>query len=65
MLKRYLRTALTLVHREYCTGGLPVEYAMVPPNYADQRTGLAKQIGLANRPPPRQLEEKHNCRSLR
>ncbi|MEE3622980.1 MucR family transcriptional regulator [Nitrospirillum sp. BR 11752] len=50
MLKRYLRTAYNLTPDEYrAKWGLPADYPMVAPNYAEQRSGLAKQIGLGSR----------------
>ncbi|MEA1647839.1 MucR family transcriptional regulator [Nitrospirillum sp. BR 11164] len=50
MLKRHLRTAYGLSPEEYREKwGLPVDYPMVAPNYAEQRSGLAKAIGLGTR----------------
>ena len=47
MLKRYLRSQYGLTPEEYKTRwGLPHDYPMVAPNYAAQRSKLAKQIGL-------------------
>ncbi|SFS12296.1 MucR family transcriptional regulator [Sphingomonas jatrophae] len=50
MLKRYLMTRYQLTPEQYRTKwGLPADYPMVAPNYADQRRDLAKQIGLGTR----------------
>jgi len=47
MLKRYLRSRYNLSPEEYRTKwGLPADYPMVAPNYAAQRSKLAKKIGL-------------------
>lgn len=47
MLKRYLRSQYGLTPEEYkARWGLPHDYPMVAPNYAAQRSKLAKQIGL-------------------
>lgn len=49
MLKRHLRTAYNLTPEEYRNKwGLPADYPMVAPNYARQRSALAKKIGLGN-----------------
>ena len=50
MLKRHLKTAYNMspeVYRE--RWGLPSDYPMVAPNYARQRSRLAKEIGLGTR----------------
>ena len=50
MLKRHLKTSYNLSPEEYRERwGLPPEYPMVAPNYAKQRSKLAKQIGLGTR----------------
>ena len=50
MLKRHLRTAFNLTPAEYRgKWNLPSDYPMVAPNYAKQRSRLAKQIGLGTR----------------
>jgi predicted transcriptional regulator len=50
MLKRHLKTAYNLTPEEYRERwGLPADYPMVAPNYAKQRSKLAKQIGLGTR----------------
>jgi predicted transcriptional regulator len=50
MLKRHLRTAFDMTPEEYRERwDLPSDYPMVAPNYANQRSRLAKQIGLGTR----------------
>jgi predicted transcriptional regulator len=50
MLKRHLKTAYNMTPEEYRERwGLPPDYPMVAPNYAKQRSQLAKQIGLGSR----------------
>lgn len=47
MLKRHLRTAFGLSPDDYRKKwGLPSDYPMVAPNYANQRSEFAKKIGL-------------------
>ena len=47
MLKRYINTRYGMSPDEYRRKwGLPADYPMVAPNYADQRRDLAKKIGL-------------------
>jgi len=47
MLKRHLRTAYGMSPEEYRDRWqLPPDYPMVAPNYAKQRSKLAKEIGL-------------------
>lgn len=49
MLKRHLRTAYNMTPEEYRQKwGLPPDYPMVAPNYARQRSSLAKKIGLGS-----------------
>ena len=51
MLKRYLKTNYDMTPDEYrARWGLPVDYPMVAPNYAEKRRELAKQIGLGRKP---------------
>lgn len=53
MLKRHLATAYGLSPEEYREKwGLPADYPMVAPNYARQRSSLAKKIGLGKRRVP-------------
>jgi predicted transcriptional regulator len=50
MLKRHLKTAYNLTPEQYRDRwGLPSDYPMVAPNYARQRSRLAKEIGLGTR----------------
>ena len=50
MLKRHLKTAYNMSPEAYRERwGLPPEYPMVAPNYARQRSQLAKEIGLGTR----------------
>lgn len=50
MLKRHLKTAYNMTPDEYRQRwGLPSDYPMVAPNYAAQRSKLAKEIGLGTR----------------
>lgn len=47
MLKRHLKTAYNMTPEQYRERwSLPADYPMVAPNYAKQRSKLAKQIGL-------------------
>ncbi len=47
MLKRHLKTAYDMTPDDYRERwGLPSDYPMVAPNYAKQRSKLAKAIGL-------------------
>lgn len=47
MLKRHLKTAYNMTPEQYRERwGLPADYPMVAPNYAEQRRQLAKKIGL-------------------
>ena len=51
MLKRHLKTAYDMTPEQYRDRwGLPSDYPMVAPNYARQRSRLAKEIGLGTRP---------------
>jgi predicted transcriptional regulator len=50
MLKRHLMTAFGMTPQQYRERWeLPPEYPMVAPNYAKQRSRLAKEIGLGTR----------------
>lgn len=50
MLKRHLKTAYDMTPEEYRERwGLPADYPMVAPNYAKQRSRLAKDIGLGTK----------------
>ena len=51
VLKRHLRTRHDLTPEEYRRRwGLPSDYPMVAPNYAKQRSEIAKKIGLGTKP---------------
>lgn len=51
MLKRHLKTAYNMTPEEYRERwGLPADYPMVAPNYAQHRSSLAKKIGLGTKP---------------
>ena len=51
MLKRHLKTSHGLTPDAYRERwGLPADYPMVAPNYAAQRSALAKKIGLGTKP---------------
>ena len=50
MLKRHLRAAYGMTPDEYrAKWGLQPDYPMVAPNYAQQRSTFAKQIGLGRK----------------
>ena len=50
MMKRHLMTAFRMTPQQYRERWeLPPDYPMTAPNYAKQRSRLAKQIGLGNR----------------
>jgi predicted transcriptional regulator len=50
MLKRHLKTAYNMTPEQYRERwGLPAEYPMVAPNYAERRSALAKEIGLGTK----------------
>ena len=52
MLRRHLKTAYNMTPDEYRERwNLPADYPMVAPNYAAQRSELAKRIGLGRRSP--------------
>ena len=51
LLKRHLRTVYNMTPDEYrMKWGLPYDYPMVAPNYAESRSALAKKIGLGRQP---------------
>ena len=51
MLKRHLKTRYNLTPDEYRQRwGLAADYPMVAPAYAEQRSTLAKKIGLGRKP---------------
>ncbi|MEI6484723.1 MAG: MucR family transcriptional regulator [Sphingomonadales bacterium] len=50
MLKRHLMTRYSMTPDDYRSKwGLPADYPMVAPNYAEQRRTLAKSIGLGTK----------------
>ena len=50
MLKRHLMTAYGMTPDDYrAKWGLPADYPMVAPNYAEKRRALAKEIGLGTK----------------
>lgn len=52
MLKRYLMTQFGMTPDQYrAKWGLPADYPMVAPDYAEQRRSLAKSIGLGTKRP--------------
>jgi predicted transcriptional regulator len=58
-LKRYLRSRYQLTPDEYRTKwGLPRDYPMVAPNYAERRSQLAKQSGLGRKRIARQTKKR-------
>ena len=61
MLKRHLRTTYNLTPDAYRQKwGLPQDYPMVAPNYAEERSAFAKRIGLGRggRPPGKRVRKK-------
>ncbi|NWG45134.1 MAG: MucR family transcriptional regulator [Alphaproteobacteria bacterium] len=49
-LKRHLKTHYNLSPEEYrAKWGLPKDYPMVAPNYAEQRSRLAREMGLGQK----------------
>ncbi len=51
MLKRHLNTSFNMTPDQYRERwGLPPDYPMVAPNYAQHRSSLAKKIGLGTKP---------------
>lgn len=53
MLKRHLATRYNMTPDDYRRRwGLPADYPMVAPTYAEQRSILAKKIGLGRKPAP-------------
>ena len=59
MLKRHLMTDHGLTPAEYrARWGLPADYPMVAPDYAEKRRMLAKEIGLGRKPGQRRGRRK-------
>jgi len=62
MLKRHLMTQYQMTPSDYrAKWGLPAEYPMVAPNYAEQRKALALKIGLGRKASP-ELSKKPTAR---
>ena len=58
-LKRHLRSAYGMTPEEYrARWGLPVDYPMVAPSYAEARSSLAKKMGLG------QLRRKYSGKAV-
>jgi len=59
MLKRHLMTDHGLTPAEYrARWGLPADYPMVAPDYAEKRRLVAKEIGLGRKPGQRRGRRK-------
>src|SRR5690349_7566091 len=59
MLKRHLMTDHGMTPAEYrARWGLPADYPMVAPDYAEKRRTLAKEIGLGRKPGQRRGRRK-------
>jgi len=59
MLKRHLRTVYNLSPEQYrAKWGLPPDYPMTAPKYAELRSGFAKKIGLGKGATPRGARKK-------
>jgi len=57
-LKRHLRSTFGLSPEQYREKwGLPPDYPMVAPNYAEHRSRLAKQLGLGRKNAAEEIEE--------
>ena len=62
MLKRHLMTDHGLTPAEYRSRwGLPADYPMVAPDYAETRRRLAKEIGLGRKPGQRRGRQKKSA----
>ena len=58
MLKRHLQSAYGMTPDQYRERwGLPSDYPMVAPNYAERRSALARQIGLGRKDGGRPAED--------
>src|SRR5690242_5789148 len=63
MLKRHLRSTYGMTPDEYRTRwGLPSDYPMVAPDYAERRSRLAKDFGLGRRREPEPAPTKRTRR---
>ena len=66
MLKRHLRTAYGMTPQQYRERwGLPSDYPMTAPSYAERRSKLAKEIGLGRKPDAGAEPEPMNAQSER
>ena len=69
MLKRHLKATYNMTPDDYRKRwGLPGDYPMVAPNYAKQRSELAKKIGLGRKPEPKvkvQRKTKNPTKAMR
>lgn len=53
MLKRYIKARYDLTPEQYrAKWGLPADYPMTAPAYSEQRSAIAKEIGLGQRSAP-------------
>ena len=58
MLKRHLQSAYGMTPDQYRERwGLPPDYPMVAPNYAERRSALARQIGLGRKDGGRPVDD--------
>lgn len=58
-LKRHLRTHYDLSPEQYREKwGLPADYPMVAPNYAEARSSLARKVGLGQNRPQRPAQRR-------
>ena len=63
-LKRHLMTDHGMTPAEYrARWGLPADYPMVAPDYAEKRRALAKSMGLGTKPGPRRGRPKKSPQS--
>ena len=59
MLKRYLRSTHGMTPEEYRKRwGLPADYPMVAPKYAEKRSKIAKSLGLGTAPRRKRAKKK-------
>lgn len=57
-LKRHLRTRYAMTPEDYRSKwGLPADYPMVAPNYAKERSALAKRMGLGTGKRPDEADD--------
>ena len=66
MLKRHLKTHYDMTPEDYRRRwGLKDDYPMVAPSYAQQRSALAKKIGLGRKPEPKKPAKAPRKRSAK